>query len=134
MHGVGVMLSGKLSKSLVDYYAVSERVILVRLKGKPFDICIIQLYAPTSEYEEEQVEEFYRDVMKAKEQCKLHDITLIMGDLNAKLGSERVEDVVGHFGLGNRKERGDSLVELCVENEQVVMNTFFRQPPRRTWT
>ena len=88
----------------------------------------------TKHEEEEKVEEFYRDVMKAKEQCKPHDITLIMGDLNAKLGSERVEDVVGPFGLGNRNERGDRLAEWCVENEQVVMNTFFKQPPRRTWT
>ena len=134
IHGVGVMLSRTVSRSLVGYYAVSERVMLVRLKGKPFDICIIQVYAPTSDYEEEQVEDFYRDVMKAKEQCKPHDITLVMGDLNAKLGGEREEDVVGPFGLGHRNVRGDRLAEWCLENQQVVMNTWFRQPPRRTWT
>ena len=134
MHGVGVMLSRTVSCSLVGYYAVSERVLLVKLKGKPFHICIIQVYAPTSDYEEEQVEDFYRDVMKAKEQCKPHDITLVMGDLNAKLGRERVEDIVGPFGLGDRNERGERWAEWCVENEQVVMNTWFRQPPRRTWT
>ena len=128
------MLSRTVSRSLVGYYAVSERVMLVRLRGKPFDICIIQVYAPTSDYEEEQVDDFYRDVMKAKEKCKPQDITFVMGDLNAKLGRERVEDVVGPFGLGHRNGRRDRLAEWCVENQQVVMNTWFRQPPRRTWT
>ena len=76
-HGVGVMLSRSVASSLAGYYAVSERVLLVRLKGKPFDICLIQVYAPTSDYELDIVEEFYRDIMKAKVQCKPHDITLV---------------------------------------------------------
>ena len=134
VHGVGVMLSKTVASSLAGYYAVSERVILVRLKGKPFDICIIQVYAPTSDHEEEEVEDFYENVMKAKEQCRPHDITVVMGDFNAKLGRGREGDVVGPFGLGHRNERGDRLMEWCVENEQAVMNTYFRQPPRRTWT
>ena len=57
-----------------------------------------------------------------------------MGDLNAKLGNERVEDIVGPFGLGERNERGDRWAEWCIENEQVVLNTWFRQPPRRLYT
>ena len=134
MHGVGVMMTKTVSRSLVGYYAVSERVVMVRLRGKPFDICIIQVYAPTCDYEEDIVEDFYRDIMKAKEQCKPHDVTILMGDLNAKLGRGRVEDIVGPFGLGERNERGDRWAEWCIENEQVVMNTWFRQPPRRTWT
>ena len=72
--------------------------------------------------------------MKAREQCKPHDITLVMGDLNAKLGGERVEVLVGPFGLGERNERGNRWAEWCVENGQVVLNTWFRQPPRRMWT
>ena len=133
-HGVGVMLTETAARSLAGYYAVSERVLLVRLKGKPFDTCIIQVYAPTCDYAEDIVEEFYSDVMKAKEQCKPHEVTLVMGDLNAKLGNERVEDIVGPFGLGERNERGDRWAEWCIENEQVVLNTWFRQPPRRLYT
>ena len=127
-------MSKTASRSLIGYFAVSDRVILVRLRGKPFDVCIIQVYAPTCDYEESAVEEFYMDIMKAKEQCKPHDITIVMGDLNAKLGRGRVEDVVGPFGLGERNERGERWAEWCIENEQVVTNTWFRQPPRRTWT
>ena len=133
-HGVGVMLTETAARSLAGFYPVSERVLLVRLKGKPFDTCIIQVYAPTCDYAEDIVEEFYSDVMKAKEQCKPHDVTLVMGDLNAKLGNERVEDIVGPFGLGERNERGDRWAEWCIENEQVVLNTWFRQPPRRLYT
>ena len=66
-HGVGVMLTETAARSLAGYYAVSERVLLVRLKGKPFDTCIIQFDAPTCDYAEDIVEEFYSDVMKAKE-------------------------------------------------------------------
>ena len=123
-HGVGVMLTKTVSRSLFGFYPVSERVLMVRLKGKPFDICFIQVYAPTCKYTEEQVEEFYNDVMSAKEQCKSHDITLVMGDLNAKLGNERVEDIVAPFGLGVRNERGDRLAEWCVQDEQVVLSTW----------
>ena len=133
-HGVGVMLTETAARSLAGFYPVSERVLLVRLKGKPFDTCIIQVYAPTCDYAEDIVEEFYSDVMKAKEQCKPHEVTLVMGDLNAKLGNERVEDIVGPFGLGERNERGDRWAEWCIENEQVVLNTWFRQPPRRLYT
>ena len=134
MHGVGIFMSNTVAKSLVAYYAVSKRVLMVRLRGKPFDICVIQVYAPTCDYEEEEVDEFYRDIMKAKEQCKPHDITIVMGDLNAKLGQGRVEDIIGPYGLGERNERGEKWAEWCIENEQVVVNTWFRQPLRRIWT
>ena len=131
---VGVMLSNQVTKCLAGFYAISERVLLVRIKGKPFDVCIIQVYAPTCDHSEEAVVEFYCDIMKAKQQCKPHDVTLVMGDLNAKLGQGREGDMVGPYGLGERNERGDTWAEWCEENEQVVLNTWFRQPPRRLWT
>ena len=64
--GVGVMLNKRVEDCLTGFYAVSERVLLVRLKGKPFDICIIQVYSPTSVYDEAEVDSFYNDIMKAK--------------------------------------------------------------------
>ena len=113
--GVGVMLSQNVSRSLAGYYPVSDRVFLVRLKGKLFDICLLQVYAPTSDSTEGSIEDFYSDVMKAKEQCKPHNITLVMGDLNLKLWSERVEDIVGPFGLGEGNERGERWAEWWVK-------------------
>lgn len=111
IHGVGVMLNGEVQKSLVGYFAVSERVLLVRIKGKPFDVCIIQVYAPTCDYSEEMVESFYEDIDKPRQECKSHDIVLLMGDMNAKIDQGRVEDIVGPFGLGERNERGERLAE-----------------------
>ena len=113
---------------------MSERVLLVRLKGKPFDVCIIQVYAPTCDHSNETVESFYEDVQKAMEQCKRHDVIIMMGDLNAKVGEGRLDDIVGPYGLGERNERGDRWVEWCVENKQVVLNTWFRHHPRKLWT
>ena len=76
-----------------------DRVLLVRLKAKPFNICILQVYAPTNDSTEDIIEKFYSDVMKAEEQCISHDITRVMGDCIAKLVNEKVEDIVGSFGL-----------------------------------
>ena len=134
MRGVGIMLNSRTEDCLSGFYAVSERVLLVRLKGKPFDVCIIQVYAPTCDYSDEEVDLFYEDVMKAKRQCKRHDIVLVMGDLNAKVGMGRFEETVGPYGIGERNERGDKWVEWCVENEQVILNTWYRHHPRKLWT
>ena len=133
-HGVGVLLNKHAEGCLAGFYAVSERVILIRLKGKPFDVCIIQVYAPTCDYSDEEVEGFYGDVAKAKHQCKPHDIVLILGDLNAKVGRGRFGEIVGPYGVGERNERGDKWVEWCVENELVILNTWFRHHPRKLWT
>ena len=94
---MSVILNKRAEYCLAGFYAVSERVILVRLKGKPFDVCIIQVYAPTCDYSEEEVDEFYGDITKAKQQCKPHDIVLVLGDLNAKVGGGRFGEIVGPY-------------------------------------
>ena len=132
--GVGVALGQRAERSLAGYYAVSDRVLLVRLQGKPFDTCIIQVYAPTCDHSDEEVESFYDDVERAVQQCKRHDVVFVMGDMNAKVGRGREEDIVGPYGLGERNARGDRLVEWCTENEQVIMNTWYRHHARRLWT
>ena len=82
--GVGVMLSRSMKPHLIGYWAVSDRVLLVRIRGTPFNICIIQVYAPTSEYEEEDVDHFYEEINLAREQCKEHEVIMVIGDMNAK--------------------------------------------------
>ena len=128
------MIDGATEKSLAGCYAVSKRVLMINLKGNPFDICILQVCAPTCDYDEEGVTHFYADIMKAKLQCKPHDITIVMGVLNAKLGRGRRGEAVGPFGLGEPNEMGARWEEWCIENELVVLNTWFKQPPRRMWT
>ena len=86
--GVAMVLDQQISKSLLGWCPFSDRVMLVRLKGKQTNIAIIQVYAPTSTSSEEAIDEFYEVLEKARTQCKSTDVTIIMGDLNAKVGNE----------------------------------------------
>ena len=103
--GVGVLLDQERAKSIIGIWAISGRVVLVKLKGHPFNMSIIQVYALTSEHTDEEIEAFYEDFDKAKRQCKSQEIVLVMGDLNAKVGKGKVGNTVGPHGLGTRNEK-----------------------------
>ena len=109
-------------------------MISVRLQGKPFNITVIQGYAPTSNTEEAEVEWFYEDLQDILELTSKKDVLFIIGDWNAKVGSQKTPGVTGKFGLGIRK--GQRLIEFCQENALVIANALFRQHKRRlyTWT
>lgn len=108
--------------------------IIDKTRGHPFDTAIIQVYAPTSNSSDEEIETFYEDLDKVMKLCKSQEIVFVMGDLNAKVGKGKEADVVGPHGLGNRNERGDMWVQWCIANGQVITNTFFKQHPRRLYT
>ena len=93
--GVGIMLTESVAKVMMGYWAVSDRVLLVRIKGNPFNICLIQVYAPTTQHEEDEMDKFYREVKSTKDQCKQYEMIAVIGDLNAKVGNERFDEVVG---------------------------------------
>ena len=111
-------------------------MISVRLQGKPFNITVIQVYAPTSNAEETEVEWFYEDLQDLLELTPKKDVFFIIGDWNAKVGSQETPGVTGKFGLGMRNEAGKRLIEFCQENALVITNTLFQQHKRRlsTWT
>ena len=111
-------------------------MISVRLQGKPFNIIVIQVYAQTSNAEEAEVEQFYEDLQDLLELTLKQDVLFIIGDWNAKLGSQETPGVTGKFGLGVRNETGQRLIEFCQENTLVIANTLFQQHKRRlyTWT
>ena len=132
--GVGVMLRKEVARCMEGYWAVSDRVLMVKLKGNPFNTTIIQVYAPTGDHSEEEVDAFYEDLHRARRQAGSQDVVIVMGDWNAKIGRGREGRVVGPFGLGVRNDRGDKLYEWCAENEQAVMNTWFKHHPRFLWT
>jgi len=134
LRGVGFILTKDVAAALIGYWALSDRVLLIKIKGRPFNVCIIQAYAPTADSSEEDIEDFYGQLDQAKKQCKSQDILIVMGDFNAKVGKGGYEDIVGSYGLGERNERGDKLIEWCTENSQVLMNTWFQHHPRRLWT
>ena len=111
-------------------------MISVHFQGKPFNIMVIQVYAPTSNAEEAEVERFYEDLQDLLELTPKKDVLFIIGDWNAKVGSQETPGVTGKFGLGIRNEVGQRLIEFCQENALVIANTLFQQHQRRlyTWT
>ena len=111
-------------------------MISVRLQGKTFDITIFQVYAPTSNAEEGDVERFYEDLQDLLELTPKKDVHFIIGDWNAKVGSQETPGITGKFGLGEQNEAGQRLIEFCQENALVIANTLFQQHKRRlyTWT
>ena len=111
-------------------------MISVCFQGKPFNITVIQVYAPISNTEEAEVEEFYEDLQGLLELTPKKDVPFIIGDWNAKVGSQETPGVTGKFGLGMRNEAGQRLTEFCQENALVIANTLFQQHKRRlyTWT
>ena len=98
----------------------NDRMISVRLQGKPFNITVIQVYAPTSNAEEADVEWFYEDLQDLLELTPKKDVLFIIGDWNAKVGSQEIPGVTGKFGLGMRNEAGQRLIEFCQENALVI--------------
>ena len=105
-------------------------MISVHFQGKPFSITVIQGYAPTSNAEEAEVEWFYEDLQDLLELTPKTDGLFIIGDWNAKVGSQGIPGVTGEFGLGVQNEAGQRLTEFCQENALVIANTLFQQHER----
>src|SRR5574341_76398 len=95
-------------------------MISVRFQGKPFNIIVIQVYAPTSNAEEAEVEWFYEDLQDLLERTPKKDVLIIIGDWNAKVGSQETPRVTGKFGLGVQNEAGQRLIEFSQENALVI--------------
>ena len=101
-------------------------MISVCFQGKPFYITVIQVYAPTSNTEEAKLEWFYKGLEDLLELTPKTDVLFIIGDQNAKVGSQETPGVTGKFGLGVRNEAGQRLLlEFCQENALVIANTLF---------
>ena len=108
-------------------------MIPVHFQGKSFYITVIQVYAPTSDTEEAEVEWFY-DLQDLLELTPQKDVLFIIGDWNAKVGGQEIPGVTGRFGLGVQSEAGQRLIEFCQENTLVIANTLFQQHKRRLYT
>ena len=111
-------------------------MIPVCFQGKPFNITVIQAYAPTSNAKEAEGEWFYEDLQDLLELTPNKDVLFFIGDWNAKVESQETPGVIGKFGLGVRNEEGQRLIEFCQENALVIANTLFQQHKIRlyTWT
>ena len=102
-------------------------MISVHFQGKPYNITVIQAYAPTSNTEEAEAEaeQFYEDLQELLELTPEKDVLFIIGDWDAKVGSQETPGVTGKFGLGMQNEAGQRLMELCQENALVIATSLF---------
>ena len=105
-------------------------MISVHLQSKPFNITVIQVYAPTTNAEEAEVEWFYEDLQDLLELTYKKDVLFIIGEWNANVGSQEISGVTGKFGLGVQNEARQRLTEFCQVNTLVMANTLFQQHER----
>ena len=135
-NGVAIMVNKRVRNAVLGCNLKNDRMISVHLQGKPFSITVIQVYAPTSNAEEAEVERFYKDLQDLLELTPKKDVLFITGDWNAKVRGQDTPGVTGKFGLGTWNEAGQRLIEFCQENALIIANTLFQQHKRRlyTWT
>ena len=105
-NGMAIMVNKRVRNAVPGCNLKNDRMISVRLQGKPFNTTVIQVYAPTSNAEEDAVEQFYVDLQDLLELTPKKDVLFIIGDWNAKVGSQETPGVTGKFGLGMWNEAG----------------------------
>ena len=120
------MVNRRVRNAVLGCNLKNDRMISVCLQGKPFNITAIQDYAPNSNAEEGEVEWVCEDLKDLLELTTKKDVLFIMGDWNAKVGSQETPGITGKFGLGIRNEVGQRLIEFCQENALVIANTLFQ--------
>ena len=108
-----IMVNKRVRNAVPGCNLKNNRTISFRFQGKPFNITVIQIYALTSNDEETEVERFYEDLQDLVELTPKKDVLFIIGDWNAKVGSQETPGVTGKFGLGIRNEAGQRLIEFC---------------------
>ena len=135
-NGVAIIVNKRVQNALLGCNIKKDRMISVHFQGKPFSITVIQVYVPTSKAEEAEVEQFYEDLKDLLELTPKKDVLFIIGEWNAKGGSQEIPGVTGKFGLGVQNEARQRLTDFCQENVLVIANTLFQQHKRRlyTWT
>ena len=133
-NGVAIMVNKRVRNAVLGCNLKNDRMISVRFQGKPFNIMVIQAYAPTSNAEEAEVERFYEDLKDVLDLTPKKDVLFIIGDWNAKVRSQETPGVPVKFGLGIQNEAGQRLIEFCQENALVITNTLFQQHKRRLYT
>ena len=126
-NGIAIIVNKRVQNAVLRCNLKNDKMISVPFQGKPFSITVTQVYAPTSNTEEAEVEWFYEDLQDVLELTPKKDVLFILGDWNAKVGSQETPGVTGKFGLGVQNEAGQRLIEFCQENALVIAVTLFQQ-------
>ena len=135
-NGVSIILNKTVQNAVLGCNLKNDRMISVCFQGKPFNITVTQVYAPTSNAEEAEVKWFYEVLQDLLELTPKKDVLYIIGDWNAKVVSQEIPGVTGKSGLGVQNEARQRMIEFCQENTLVIANILFQQHKKRlyTWT
>jgi exonuclease III len=129
------LLHKSVVRSVVKKIVYNDRIIAIKLQAEPINILMIQVYMPTSEHEDDEVEELYGIIEEILEEGgKDNTNAIIMGDWNSVVGDEPYRNIVGPHGLGRKNHGGEMLINFCERNGLIVTNTWFRKPKRRLYT
>ena len=134
--GTGLMMTRKARSALVDWKPVNERLMTARFRGKYTNLSIIVCYAPTNDADPKSKETFYNQLQDTKDKCPRHDVLLIVGDLNAKVGTDNkdYEKFYGKHAIGNMNENGDLLTHFSASNGMVIGGTIFQHKDIHKYT
>lgn len=133
-NGVAIIVKEEIRNCVQNFVPFNDRIMMIQLKSKLNIINLIQVYAPTADKPDEEIEQFYSQIKQILRSTKKHEANIIMGDFNSKVGAISTENITGRFGLGERNERGHRLIQFCQEEECIIANTWFQQPKRRLYT
>lgn len=128
-YGVGIIMKKTIAKHVTNFIPISERIMLLQVRATPANLNLIQVYAPTCQHGEDEVEEFYSQIKEVLKDLSKQDLTMIMGDWNAKIGKGRAGDIIGPHGLGKRNERGE-LCELVCGGARINSNKYMVRTSR----
>ena len=138
-HGVGIFLSKTAAQTLVSWKPINERIIMARFHTRHAKVTVVQVYAPTEVAADSEKDEFYDQLQGVIDEIPSFDIKLVMGDLNAKLGSDRrgIPSSIGpHGSADDINDNGERLLSLCSTSGLSIGNTFFKHKRihKKTWT
>ena len=135
LSGVGFLVNSNIAGNVLKFDSLSDRVAYLTIKlNKMYTLKVIQVYAPTSISSDEEIEKFYDDISKVLDEEKTK-YTILMGDFNAKVGKKNDgESCMGKFGIGQRNERGEMLVNFSERYNMKIMNSAFQKRAGRKWT
>ena len=123
--GVAILLDKDTEKRIIEIKQVSGRILVVKVKSEPVNVVFIQVYMPTSEHDENELDEMYDKMEELIDKQTGSDNMIIMGDFNAVVGEGREDSMVGKYGLGSRNEREERLVKFCKRKQLVITSTWF---------
>jgi hypothetical protein len=129
--GVALLLDDTVAKCVLSTEAHGDRILLAKIQARPTNIVVIQVYMPTSAHDDSEVELMYEKLEEIIKKQKGTEYLVVMGDWNAVVGEGEPDECVGQYGLGERNNRGERLVEFCKQQQMLVTNTCFKQDKRK---